>query len=148
MVSTLLAASLYSNTVSAYAIPPAKKAKNIKQPNVLFIAIDDLNDWIGCLGGHPQARTPNIDRLAAMGVLFTNAHVQAPLCNPSRSSLLTGMRPSSTGIYGLDPGFRKVDVTKNLVSLPHILANRVILRLVMEKFFMTDRFQKNFKKMS
>jgi len=146
MVATLLAASLYSNTVSAYAIPPPKKAKNIKQPNVLFIAIDDLNDWVGCLGGHPQARTPNIDRLAAMGVLFTNAHVQAPLCNPSRSSLLTGMRPSSTGIYGLDPGFRKVEVTKNLVSLP--LANRVILRPVMEKYFMTDRLQKNFKKMS
>ena len=124
MVSTLLAASLYSNTVSAYGIPPAKKAKNIKQPNVLFIAIDDLNDWIGCLGGHPQARTPNIDRLAAMGVLFTNAHVQAPLCNPSRSSLLTGMRPSSTGIYGLDPGFRKVDVTKNLVSLPQYFSKQ------------------------
>ncbi|MDE0737309.1 MAG: sulfatase-like hydrolase/transferase, partial [Pirellulaceae bacterium] len=42
-------------------------------PNVLFIAMDDLNDWVGCLGGHPQARTPNLDRLAASGVLFTNA---------------------------------------------------------------------------
>ncbi|MEQ1749957.1 MAG: sulfatase-like hydrolase/transferase, partial [Prosthecobacter sp.] len=49
-------------------------------PNVLFIAIDDQNDWIGCLGGHPQVKTPNIDALAKRGTLFTNAHCQAPLC--------------------------------------------------------------------
>ena len=118
IVAILLAASLYSNAVSVYTIPPAKKAKVAKKPNVLFIAIDDLNDWVSCLAVHPQARTPNIDRLAAMGVLFTNAHIQAPLCNPSRSSVLTGMRPSSTGIYGLNPGFREVEVAKNYVSLP------------------------------
>ena len=88
------------------------------KPNVLFIVVDDLNDWVGCLGGHPQARTPNMDRLAVRGTVFTNAHVQAPLCNPSRSSVLTGMRPSSTGIYGLAPGIRAVEVTKNCVSLP------------------------------
>ena len=52
------------------------------KPNVLFISVDDLNDWIGCLGGHPQSKTPNIDRLAASGVLFTNAHCPAPACNP------------------------------------------------------------------
>lgn len=56
------------------------------RPNVLLIAVDDLNDWVGCLEGHPQAKTPNIDRLARRGTLFTNAHCQAPLCNPSRSS--------------------------------------------------------------
>ena len=71
------------------------------KPNVLFIAADDLNDWLGCLGGHPQASTPNLDRLAHRGTLFVNAHCQAPLCNPSRSSLLTGLRPSTTGIYAL-----------------------------------------------
>ena len=69
------------------------------KPNVLFIAIDDQNDWIGALGGHPQVKTPHIDGLARRGTLFSNAHCQAPLCNPSRSSLLTGLRPSSTGIY-------------------------------------------------
>jgi arylsulfatase A-like enzyme len=70
-----------------------------ERPNVLFIAIDDLNDWVGCLGGHPNALTPNIDRLAAHGVLFTNAHCQAPICGPSRASLFTGLLPSTSGIY-------------------------------------------------
>lgn len=87
-------------------------------PNILFIAIDDQNDWLGCLGGHPQVKTPNIDRLAARGTLFTNAHCQAPLCNPSRSSLLTGLRPSSTGVYGLMPGIRDVEALKRHVTLP------------------------------
>jgi choline-sulfatase len=88
------------------------------RPNVLFIAIDDQNDWIGCLGGHPQAQTPHLDRLAQRGTLFTNAHTQSPLCNPSRSSLLTGLRPSTTGIYGLAPGIRDVPRTKHHVTLP------------------------------
>lgn len=92
------------------------------KPNVLMIAIDDLNDWVGCLGGHPQARTPNMDKLAARGTLFLNAHVQAPLCNPSRASLLTGLRPSSTGIYGLVPGIREVEATRNAVTLPQYFA--------------------------
>jgi arylsulfatase A-like enzyme len=70
------------------------------RPNVLFIAVDDLNDWVGCMNGHPNARTPNIDRLASQGVLFTNAHCQAPICGPSRASLFTGLLPSTTGIYG------------------------------------------------
>ncbi len=69
-----------------------------KRPNVLFISVDDMNDWVGCLG-HPSIQTPNIDKLAARGVLFSNAHCAAPLCNPSRTSLLTGLRPSTSGIY-------------------------------------------------
>ena len=68
--------------------------------NVLFVAVDDLNTWLGCMGGHPQARTPNMDRLAARGVLFQNAHCQAPICGPSRASLMSGYLPSTTGIYG------------------------------------------------
>jgi choline-sulfatase len=68
------------------------------QPDVLVIAIDDLNDWVGCLGGHPQAYTPNIDRLAARGLLFENAHVQAPICNPSRASFMSGIYPSTSEI--------------------------------------------------
>ena len=69
------------------------------RPNVLFISVDDLNDWIGCMKGHPQAQTPNMDRLAASGVLFSNAHCPAPACNPSRSAIMTGVSPHVSGIY-------------------------------------------------
>ena len=78
-------------------------ASAAEHPNVLFLAIDDLNDWIGAMGGHPDAKTPNLDRLIRRGVLFTNAHTQAPVCGPSRASLMTGLLPSTTGIYGF-PG--------------------------------------------
>ncbi len=74
--------------------------------NVLFIAIDDLNDWIGADGGHPQAQTPHMDRLAERGTVFTNAHCQAPICNPARVSMISGLLPSNTGIYFLAPGLR------------------------------------------
>lgn len=69
------------------------------RPNVLLIAVDDLNNWIGCMGGHPDSKTPNIDKLANCGVLFTNAHCQGTMCNPSRISIMWGKRPSSTGFY-------------------------------------------------
>jgi choline-sulfatase len=93
-------------------------------PNVLFIAIDDQNDWIGAFGGHRLAKTPNIDRLAARGTAFLNAHCNAPLCNPSRTSLLLGLRPTTTGIYGLAPWFRTLPEWKNRVALPqHFSAN-------------------------
>ena len=78
------------------AKPPCQAAA---KPNMLFIAIDDLNDWVGCLDGHPQARTPNIDRLAKRGTLFVNAHCQGPICGPSRASLLSGYYPHVTGVY-------------------------------------------------
>ncbi len=94
------------------------------EPNILFIAVDDLNDWIGPLGGHAQARTPNFDRLARRGIVFTNAHTQAPLCNPSRTSLLSGLRPSTTGLYTLQPGVRAVPRLRDHVMLPQFLAAR------------------------
>lgn len=92
-----------------------------QKPNILFIAIDDQNDWIGCLKGHPQIKTPHIDKVAARGTLFTNAHCQSPLCNPSRTSLMTGLRPTTTGIYGLAPWFRTLDRFKDRVTLPQYL---------------------------
>jgi len=104
-------------TISCNEKNPKQKSKN-QQPNVLFIAVDDLNDWVGCLKGHPQVKTPNIDRLAAMGTLFTNAHTQSPICNPSRTSVLTGYRPSTTGVYGLSPWIRDVPELKDIVTLP------------------------------
>ncbi len=98
----------------------------ISKPNVLFIAIDDLNDWLGCMGGHPNAKTPNMDRLASQGVLFTNAHCQAPLCGPSRASLMTGLRPSTTGIYGMiDDDMIRADneTTEDIIFLPEYFKN-------------------------
>jgi arylsulfatase A-like enzyme len=83
----------------AFAGLPIPVAARAKRPNVLFIAVDDLNDWIGCLGGNPDAKSPNLDRLAARGVNFTRAYCSAPACNPSRASLMTGILPSSSGVY-------------------------------------------------
>ena len=67
------------------------------RPNVLFIAIDDMNDWAGFLDTHPQIQTPNMDSLATQGVSFTNAHVPAPICGPSRTAIMSGRWPTSTG---------------------------------------------------
>jgi len=93
-------------------------------PNVLFIAIDDLNDWVGCLGGHPDVKTPNLDRLAGRGVLFTNAYCAAPACNPSRAALMTGIRPSTSGVYLNAHPWRQSPVLKDAVTLPqHFMAH-------------------------
>lgn len=100
----------------------AAESVNRSQPNILFIAIDDLNDWVGFLGGHPQVRTPNMDRLAARGTVFTNAHCQSPLCNSSRTSLLTGLRPTTTGVYGLAPYVRQIPRYESVETLPQTLA--------------------------
>jgi arylsulfatase A-like enzyme len=70
-----------------------ERAQEPRPPDVLLIVIDDLNDWVGHLGGHPNAHTPHIDRLAAQGVTFTNAHVASPVCNPSRTAMFGGVRP-------------------------------------------------------
>lgn len=110
----LLSACLLGSVVPSVASEAAK-------PNILFIAIDDQNDWIGCLNGHPQIQTPNIDALAQRGTVFLNAHCQSPLCNPSRTSLMTGRRPSTTGVYGLAPWFRDVEDLSDIVTLPQYL---------------------------
>ncbi|MBD3384173.1 sulfatase-like hydrolase/transferase [candidate division KSB1 bacterium] len=90
--------------ISAAAAAPAliNAATAAQKQNILFIAIDDLNDWIGCLGGHSQAMTPNIDRLARQGMLFTNAHCAVPVCGPSRGCVFTGRQPWNTGLFTND----------------------------------------------
>lgn len=85
-------------------------------PNVLFISVDDLNDWTSNLGGHPQVRTPNIDRLAASGTLFTNAHCPAPACNPSRTAIMTGLSPHVSGLY--ENGQKMREVLPDAILLP------------------------------
>jgi len=94
LLCTIIVTAAILSLNSGFAI-----ADNAGKPNVLFIAVDDLNHWVGHLGRNPQTKTPNIDRLANMGVTFTNAHCAAPVCNPSRAALLSGMRPGTTGIY-------------------------------------------------
>ena len=72
-------------------------ARGDDRPNVILIICDDLNDYIECLEGHPDARTPNINRLAKSGVSFTQAHCNIPICGPSRASLFTGVYPHNSG---------------------------------------------------
>jgi arylsulfatase A-like enzyme len=92
-LASIVVALLVARATSSFA------AEADSKPNVLPIAIDDLNDWVECLGGHPQAKTPNIDRLTAIAVLFTNAHCAAPACNPSRTAVMTGISPRNSGLY-------------------------------------------------
>ena len=96
-------------------------AEPTKKPNVLFIAIDDMNDWTGFLGGHPQAITPNLDRLAQRGVNFTNAHCIAPACSPCRLGLLYGVEPFHSGLYPFYD-HRKIpqQVLNRYTSLPRL----------------------------
>ncbi|MBD3377676.1 sulfatase-like hydrolase/transferase [candidate division KSB1 bacterium] len=90
--------SMFLSTLAVAPVTVAQKTNTLRN-NVLFITIDDLNDWIGCLGGHPQARTPNIDRLASQGMLFRNAHCAVPVCGPSRGAIFTGLQPWKTGNF-------------------------------------------------
>lgn len=83
----------------AVLVSPVIAEDSDTRPNVLFIAVDDLNDWVGFLGGHPQALTPNMDRLAKRGVVFTNAHCASPACNPSRAAVFSGRMPWQTGVW-------------------------------------------------
>jgi arylsulfatase A-like enzyme len=92
--------------VGALAGAPAVLRGAAAKPNVLMISVDDWNDWVGALGGHPQVKTPNVDRLASQGVLFTDAHTASPLCNPSRTAILTGRRPTSSGVYDNEQKWR------------------------------------------
>ena len=102
--------------------PPGEDAD---RPNVLFIAIDDMNDWIGPLGGYPgTVHTPNLERLAQQGMTFTNAHVPAVSCNPSRIAVLTGVRPSTSGVYDLRTLWYEEAALQGVATLPaHFRAN-------------------------
>ncbi len=116
--STARLIGLLALIVLAAPMPATEAAARQDRPNVLFIAIDDLNDWTGALGGHPDVKTPHLDRLAGRGVLFASAHCAAPACNPSRAALMTGIRPSTSGVYKNPNPWRKSPVLADAVTLP------------------------------
>ena len=118
ILSFVLVASLALALAACTGNKKTEAIQEDEKPNVLLIAVDDLNDWIGVLGGHPQVKTPNIDRLAARGVLFSNAHCQSPVCNPSRASLMTSLYPSTSGIYFLNPDLKESPVASKSRLMP------------------------------
>ncbi|MBF0198870.1 MAG: sulfatase [Planctomycetes bacterium] len=104
--------------------------------NVIFIAVDDLNDWVGVFGGNPQAQTPNIDKFANQGALvFEKAFSPATVCGPSRSALLTGKYSHTTGVYGNDTNLRHAPITKNLDTIPQWFSRHGYYSLSAGKIF-------------
>ena len=98
--------------IAALVLVMSPKSAAGTKPNVLFIICDDLNDYVEGFGGHPQARTPNIARLAKSGVSFRQAHCNIPICNPSRASLMTGLHPHTSGVFGFE-NWDENEVLKN-----------------------------------
>ena len=101
----------------AFVMPGEAKPK----PDVLFVAIDDMNDWISLLDPEAPIKTPNLERLAGRGMLFTRAYCISPACNPSRSALLTGLRPSTSGVYANNSDWRKA-LPKRRTIMQHFRA--------------------------
>ena len=104
--------------------------------NVLFIAVDDMNDWVGCMGGNPQAITPHMDKLAKeKGVVLNKAYCAATVCCPSRSAILTGKQPASTGVYGNRQNLKNAPKAKDVVTLPEYFAKHGYHTLSTGKIF-------------
>jgi arylsulfatase A-like enzyme len=128
-ISTIILAGSHLNAITPSETPPGK-------PNVLFVIIDDLNDWIGPFGGHPQAKTPNFDRLASMNAMvMLNAQAPATVCGPSRSSFLTGLQPSSSGVYGNQQNLRNSEVASKVPTLPQYFSQNGYFSLSTGKTF-------------
>ncbi|NDV61013.1 sulfatase [Puniceicoccales bacterium CK1056] len=108
-----------------------------KPLNVIFIAVDDMNDWVGVVGGHPQAKTPNMDRLVELtgAMVFNRAYCPATVCGPSRSSILTGLRPSTTGVYGNGNNLKASPVAKDATTLPQYFSEHGYHTLSSGKIF-------------
>ena len=114
IVSCLIAANATFSAAAAGEGPP----------NVLMICIDDLNDWVGCLEGHPETKTPHIDALANQGRLFTNAHCAVTVCSPSRISIMSGLFASSHGSYELGPAYERIEKLDDVPTMQRWFKDR------------------------
>ncbi|GAA4446754.1 sulfatase [Novipirellula rosea] len=103
--------------------------------NVLFIAVDDLNDWVGFLGGHPQTKTPNLDRLAEQSMVFENAQCPGVACNPSRAALLSGIAPYRSKMYSNHVEMRSSPLLKDAVMMPRYFSDHGYTSLARGKIF-------------
>ncbi|MEM8952633.1 MAG: sulfatase-like hydrolase/transferase [Verrucomicrobiota bacterium] len=124
-----LAGILTLSVVVASPVAAKPHSDEASRYNVLFIAIDDLNNGIGALNHEPKAHTPHIDRLAQNGVLFTNAHCAAPACNPSRVAVMTGLHPNSSGVYYNWQDWRESNTLKDATTLPQLFKDNGYLTL-------------------
>ena len=127
MKTTRILASIILLTLPAFA----EKTK----PNILLIAVDDLNDWVGVYGGHPQAKTPNIDRLAKTSMVFRNASCAGPVCGPSRSALLSGFSPATTGAYGNNTNMLESKIVQTHATLPEYFSKHGYTTISCGKIF-------------
>ena len=108
--------------LAIWMLPLAQiSAQENSKPNVLFIAVDDMNDWIGPLGGLSICKTPNLDKLAAQSMVFENAHCASPACSPSRLAIMTGVQPSKSGNMQNQwydgPEWRKEPIYKDIETI-------------------------------
>jgi arylsulfatase A-like enzyme len=106
-----------------------------KKPNIIMIAVDDLNDWVGVYGGNPQVKTPNMDKLAQTSVVFRNASCPGPVCGPSRSALLSGFMPEKTGVYGNAQNMLNSVVVQTHATLPEYFSKNGYITISKGKIF-------------
>jgi arylsulfatase A-like enzyme len=134
LISRLIFLALVAAFASS-AVAATKSRSAYGKQNVLFIIADDLRDYTGWLGGHSQSVTPNMDRLAKLGMRFTNAHCNFALCNPSRTSLMTGLLPSSSGVFGNEQDWRRSVQIAGKPTLPEHFKQQGFLTAAAGKVF-------------
>src|SRR5262249_55185763 len=128
----LLLGCIVSSWLTLAATAPAVADQPARKPNVIFIIADDLNCSLGCYG-HSVVKSPNIDKLAARGVRFAHAYCQYPVCNPSRTSFLTALRPDSTRVLGNNVHFRKE--LPDVVTMPEYFRSQGYVTISIGKVF-------------
>lgn len=126
---------LFLTTVWLSSAQAAETSQPAKPYNILMIAVDDLNDWVGAFGGNPHAKTPHIDRLAQRSMVFRNASCAGPVCGPSRSALLSGFRPSTTGAYGNDTNMLESKIVQTHATLPEYFSQHGYTTISSGKIF-------------